>query len=93
VFLVAVVVLAAVTVPLFGGRLGALVEVRLRHVWVIFAALGLEIVAMEIPGLPDRLRAALLVLPTRSGRCSWPPTGGSRGCRSSPWAPPATCLL
>jgi Family of unknown function (DUF5317) len=62
VFLVAVVVLAAVTVPLFGGRLGALVEVRLRHVWAIFAALGLEIVAMELPGLPDRLRAALLIL-------------------------------
>jgi Family of unknown function (DUF5317) len=62
VFLVAVVVMAAVTVPLFGGRLGALVEVRLRHVWAIFAALGLEIVAMELPGLPDRLRAALLVV-------------------------------
>jgi Family of unknown function (DUF5317) len=62
VFLVAVVVLAAVTVPLFGGRLGALVEVRLRHVWAIFAALGLEVVAMELPGLPDRLRAALLIL-------------------------------
>jgi hypothetical protein len=62
VFLVAVVVLGAVTVPLFGGRLGALVEVRLRHVWAIFAALGLEIVAMELPGLPDRLRAALLIV-------------------------------
>ena len=61
-FLVAVVVLGAVTVPLFGGRLGALVEVRLRHVWAIFAALGLEIVAMELPGLPDRLRAALLIV-------------------------------
>ena len=61
-FLVAVVVLAAVTVPLFGGRLGALVEVRLRHGWAIFAALGLEIAALELPGLPDRLRGALLVL-------------------------------
>ena len=61
-FLVAVVVLAAVTVPLFGGRLGALVEVRLRHGWAIFAALGLEIAALELPGLPDRLRAALLIL-------------------------------
>ena len=61
-FLVAVVVLAAVTVPLFGGRLGALVEARLRHVWAIFAALGLEIAALELPGLPDRLRGALLVV-------------------------------
>jgi hypothetical protein len=61
VFLVAVVVLAALAVPLAGGRLGALVEVRLRHVWAIFAALGLEIAAMELPGLPEGLRAALLV--------------------------------
>jgi len=61
VFLVAVVVLAALAVPLAGGRLGALVEVRLRHVWAIFAALGLEIAAMELPGLPEGLRAALMV--------------------------------
>jgi uncharacterized protein DUF5317 len=60
-FLVAVVVLAAVAVPLVGGRLGALVELRLRHVWAIFAALGLGIAATELPGLPDGLRAALLV--------------------------------
>jgi Family of unknown function (DUF5317) len=61
VFLVAVVVMAALAVPLAGGRLGALVEVRLRHGWAIFAALGLEIAAMELPGLPEVLRAALLV--------------------------------
>jgi Family of unknown function (DUF5317) len=60
-FLVAVVVLAVVAVPLVGGRLGALVEVRLRHVWAIFAALGLGIAATELPGLPDGLRAGLLV--------------------------------
>ena len=60
-FLVAVVVLAALAVPLAGGRLGALVEVRLRHVWAIFAALGLEIAAMELPGLPEGFRAALMV--------------------------------
>jgi hypothetical protein len=56
-----VVVLAALAVPLFGGRLGALVEIRLRHVWAIFAALALEIAAMELPGLPEGLRAALTV--------------------------------
>jgi hypothetical protein len=60
-FLVAVVVLAAVAVPLVGGRLSALVEVRLRHVWVIFVALGLGIAATELPGLPDGVRAGLLV--------------------------------
>jgi Family of unknown function (DUF5317) len=61
VFLVAVVVLAALAVPLAGGHLGALVEVRPRHAWAIFAALGLEIAAMELPGLPEGLRAALMV--------------------------------
>jgi hypothetical protein len=61
VFLVAVVVLAALAMPLAGGRLGALVEVHLRHGWAIFAALGLEIAAIELPGLPEGLRAALLV--------------------------------
>jgi Family of unknown function (DUF5317) len=61
VFLVAFVLLSALAVPLFGGRLGALLEVHLRHVWAIFAALGLEVAAVELPGLPDRLRAALLV--------------------------------
>jgi Family of unknown function (DUF5317) len=60
-FLVAVAVLAAVAVPLVGGRLGALVEVRFRHGWAIFAALGLGIAATELPGLPAGLRAALLV--------------------------------
>jgi hypothetical protein len=30
-------------------------------VWAIFAALGLEIAAMEAPGLPDGLRSLLLV--------------------------------
>jgi Family of unknown function (DUF5317) len=60
-FLVAVVVLAAVAVPLAGGRLGALVEVRLRHGWVIFVALGLGIAATELPGLPEGLRSLLLV--------------------------------
>jgi hypothetical protein len=60
-FLIAVVVLAAVAVPLAGGRLGALVEVRLRHSWAIFAAFGLGIAATELPGLPEGLRVALLV--------------------------------
>jgi hypothetical protein len=82
-FLVAVVVLAALAVPLAGGRLGALVEVRRRHGWAIFAALGLEIAAMERPGRPEGLPAALLVAADPVGRCSWPPTGASPGCRWS----------
>jgi hypothetical protein len=61
VFLIAVVLLSALTVPLFGGRLSALLEVRLRHAWVIFAVLTVEVAAVELPGLPDGLRAGLLV--------------------------------
>jgi hypothetical protein len=48
-------------VPLLGGRLGALVEVRFRHTWAIFVALGLGIAATELPGLPEGLRSLLLV--------------------------------
>ena len=47
--LVAVVVLSALAVPLFGGRLGALAEVRLRRVWAIFAALGLAVAMLLSP--------------------------------------------
>jgi Family of unknown function (DUF5317) len=61
VFLVAFVVLNAVALPLFGGRLGALLEVRLRHPWAVLAALALEVAAVNWPGLPDGLRAGLLV--------------------------------
>jgi hypothetical protein len=60
-FLVAVVVLSALAVPLAGGRLGALVELRLRHVWAIYAALGLAALGVGLPGLADGLRSLLLV--------------------------------
>ena len=36
-------------------------EVQLRRVWAIFAALGLEIAAIDLPGLSEGMRAALLV--------------------------------
>jgi hypothetical protein len=61
VVLVAVVVLAALTVPLAGGRLGALVELRLRRGWAILVGLGLEVAALDLPGLPEGLRAAMMV--------------------------------
>lgn len=59
--LVAVVILAALAVPLAGGRLGALVELRLRRVWAIFAALALQVAALDLPGLPEGARAVLVV--------------------------------
>jgi Family of unknown function (DUF5317) len=59
--LVAVVVLAALAVPPAGGRLGALVELRLRRVWAVFAALALQVAALDLPGLPEGARPALVV--------------------------------
>jgi hypothetical protein len=61
VFLVALVLLSAAAVPLFGGRLGALGELRLRHTWALFVALGLAVLGVGLPGLADGLRSALLV--------------------------------
>ena len=60
-FLVALVVLSALAVPLAGGRLGALVELRLRRVWAVYAALGLAVLGIGLPGLPDWLRSLLLI--------------------------------
>jgi hypothetical protein len=60
-FLVAVVVLSGLAVPLAGGRLGALVELRLRRVWAIYAALGLAVLGVGLPGLGDWARSLLLV--------------------------------
>ena len=61
VFLVVAVLLSALAVPLAGGRLGALVELRLNHVWAIYGALGLAVLGIGLPGLPDGLRSALPV--------------------------------
>jgi hypothetical protein len=55
VFLVALVLVSALAVPLAGGRLGALVELPLRRVWAIYAALGLAVLGVGVPGLPDGL--------------------------------------
>jgi hypothetical protein len=60
-FLVAVIVLGALAVPLAGGRLGALADLRLRRWWAIYAALGLAILGVNLPGLPDWGRSLLLV--------------------------------
>ena len=60
-FLVALVLVSALAVPLFGGRLGALVELRLRRLWVVYAALGLAIAGTLLPGLPDWARSSLLM--------------------------------
>jgi hypothetical protein len=54
--LVALVIVAALTVPLFGGRLGRLADVRLRHAWSLGAALALQILIISVvPSLPEVL--------------------------------------
>jgi hypothetical protein len=89
-FPVAVVVLAAVAVPLAGGRLGARVEVRLRQGWAIFAASGLKATVMELPpGCPTEASTSTPALAgprldTSHGgmppRPYWPP-----GSPEGPW--------
>ena len=60
VFLVLAVVLALVTVPLAGGRIGRLAEVRLRWAPLLFAALALQIVILVVvPGWDDVLLRAI----------------------------------
>lgn len=46
--LVALVVLAVGTVPIFGGRLGALADLRFRRPWALLVALGVQIVIVSV---------------------------------------------
>lgn len=50
--LLAILLLAVVTVPLSGGRLGRLAEIDLRALWAIVVALGLQILIISV--FPDR---------------------------------------
>ncbi|HEY8339990.1 MAG TPA: DUF5317 family protein [Egibacteraceae bacterium] len=52
-FILAFFVLAVVSVPLCGGRLSALGEIRLRGLGVLVAALALQLLILEV--LPDTL--------------------------------------
>jgi predicted MFS family arabinose efflux permease len=52
--------LAALSVPLAGGRLGALADLRFRHTWLLAVALGLQVLVISIvpEGDPGLHRAA-----------------------------------
>src|SRR6266511_1118162 len=45
-FLVSIVLMSALAVPLFGGRLSALADVRARLAWILMLALGLQLGAL-----------------------------------------------
>lgn len=51
-FLLAALLIALITVPLAGGRLGALDQVKLKWGWTLAAGLGLQILIISI--FPDR---------------------------------------
>jgi MFS family permease len=51
VLLVAFVVLAVATVPIFGGKLGSLAELRFRHAWTLVSALAVQILIVSV--IPD----------------------------------------
>ncbi len=46
--LVAFVVVAVATVPIFGGKLGSLAELRFRHAWSLVSALGVQILIISV---------------------------------------------
>lgn len=55
-FLVAIVLISALAVPLLGGRLERLAEVRARLAWILLLALGLQVLSLSLPGVPESLR-------------------------------------
>lgn len=61
--LIALAALCVVTVPLTGGRLGRLAEVRLRGAWTPIAALTLQVMIVTVaPGGSPTLHKALHIL-------------------------------
>lgn len=55
-FLVAIVLISALAVPLLGGRLERLADVRARLAWILLLALGLQVLSLSLPGVPESLR-------------------------------------
>ena len=53
--LLAVLVLAVLTVPLAGGRLAALGDLQVRWGWAVVAAIGLQVLIISV--FPDRFEA------------------------------------
>lgn len=56
-FLVAFLGLALLSVPLTGGKVGRLADVRIEHAWSVIAALGLQIMVITV--MPDAHPGAL----------------------------------
>ena len=52
-FLLAILLFALATTPLFGGSLSALGDLRFRHVWLVIAAIGLQVLIISV--IPDKL--------------------------------------
>lgn len=50
-FLIAALVLAVVTVPLLGGRLGRLADIEIRALWAVAAAIGIQVAIISV--FPD----------------------------------------
>lgn len=57
--LVVLVVLAFATVPLAGGRPGALLDLRFRAVWLLGLAFGIQVALALLPGDTSDARLAL----------------------------------
>lgn len=56
--ILACVLLAVGLVPLTGGRLSRLAELRWRRRWLLVLALAVQVVVMQVPGVPTSLAAA-----------------------------------
>jgi hypothetical protein len=51
------VLLGLLVVPVTGGRLRGLGELRWRSAWLVVVALGTQLVVLEVPGMPSSLAA------------------------------------
>ena len=67
--IVACVLIAVASVPLTGGSLGRLSLLRWRLPWLVALALIIQVVVLELPGLPEPLAATAHV--ATYGLASW----------------------
>lgn len=56
--LLVVFAVAVALVPVFGGRLRSLTDLRLHGIWLIFAALAVQLLLIVVPGRADSVRVA-----------------------------------
>ena len=89
--LVVTAIALLISVPLAGGRLTRLADIRVRAAWSVLLAAAIQVGITQLPGEATGCTPHSTSSPTCSTRSSCSRTAGSRAFRSSHSAPRSTC--